>query len=49
MDNSGNNPLIAIGLMYIAIGLMYLILSQGKIYSNENQDNEFLGLCFVSK
>ena len=31
----------------IAIGLMYLILLQGKIYTNENQSNEMLGLCFV--
>ena len=33
----------------IAIGLMYLILLQGKIYTNENQSNEMLGLCFVLK
>ena len=33
----------------IAIGLMYLILSQGKIYTNQNQDNELLGLRFVLK
>ena len=31
----------------IAIGLMYLILIQGKIYTNENQSNEMVGLCFV--
>ena len=31
----------------IVIGLMYLILSQRKLYSNENQSNEMLGLCFV--
>ena len=28
---------------------MYLILLQGKIYTNENQSNEMLGLCFVLK
>ena len=26
---------------------MYLIFLRRKIYSNENQDNEWLGLCFV--
>ena len=31
----------------IATGLMYLIVLQGKIYTNENQSNEMLGLCFV--
>ena len=33
----------------IAIGLMYLILLQGKLYTNETQSNEMLGLCFVLK
>ena len=31
------------------MGLMYLILLQGKIYTNENQDNEMLGLCLFLK
>ena len=35
--------------MYITIGLMYLILSQGKIYSNEVSDKVLLCLCFVFK
>ena len=30
----------------IAIDLMYLILLQGKIYTNKNQSNEMLGLCW---
>ena len=33
----------------ITIALMYLILSQGKIYSNEVLDKVLLCLCFVFK
>ena len=31
------------------MGLMYLILLQGKIFTNENQDDEMLGLCLFLK
>ena len=38
---------LTLHLVLIAIGLMYQIFLRRKIYSNENQDNELLGLCFV--
>ena len=31
------------------MGLMYLIFLRRKIYSNENQNNEMLGLCLFLK
>ena len=33
----------------MAMGFKYLILLQGKIYSNKNQDDEMLGLFVFSK